>query len=152
MAPEMESPHPIMFIFPNLIPSLIHTLPHPHRLFHAGENLGITTSSFLLYIIISHCLLFMPIDFDLECEVASGGLNTGAVLSISIAIFLVALSTGTLLATFITYCCMRRGKSSGKPQLSSSEGQKRYTDRKAESRPVVMLEMKENIAYCHVEH
>ena len=95
----------------------------------------------------------MPTDFDLECEVASGGLNPGAVLSISIAIFLVALSTGTLLATFITYCCMRRReKSSGKPQLSSSEGQKRYTDRKAESRPVVMLEMKENIAYCHVEH
>ena len=122
-----------MFIFPNLIPSLVPTLPHPHRLFHAGENLGITTSSFLLYIIISHYLLFMPTDFDLECEVASGGLNIGAVLSISTAIFLVALSTGTLLATFITYCCMRRrGKSSGKPQLSSSEGQKKYTDHKAE--------------------
>ena len=98
----------------------------------------------------------MPTDLDLECEVATGGLNAGAVLSISIAIFLVALSTGILLATFITYCCTRRrGKSSGKPQLPSSEAQKPvlvYTDREAESRPVVMLEMKENIAYCHVEH
>ena len=97
----------------------------------------------------------MPTEPDLECEVASGGLNAGAVLSISIAIFLVALSTGTLLATFITYCCMRRRvESSGKPQLPSSEGQKPvlvYTDREAESRPVVMLEMKENIAYCHVK-
>ena len=43
----------------------------------------------------------MLTDLDLECEVASGRLNTGAVLSISIAIFLVALSTGTLLVTFI---------------------------------------------------
>ena len=81
---------------------------------------------------------------------------TGAVPSISIAVFLVALSTGTLLATVITYCCMRRrGKSSGKAQLPSLEDQKPvlvYTDREAESRPVVMLEMKENIAYCHVEH
>ena len=98
----------------------------------------------------------MPTDLNLECEVASGRLNTGAVLSISIAIFLVALSTGTLLATFITYCCMRkRRKSSGKPQVPSSEDQKPvlvYTDRKAESRPVVMLEMKENIAYSQVEH
>ena len=97
----------------------------------------------------------MPTEPDLECEVASGGLNAGAVLSISIAIFLVALSTGTLLATFITYCCMRRRvESSGKSQLPSSEGQKPvlvYTDCEAKSRPVVMLEMKEKIAYCHVK-
>ena len=49
----------------------------------------------------------------------------------------------------------RRGKSSGKAQLLSLEDQKPvlvYSDRGAESRPVVMLEMKENIAYCHVEH
>ena len=49
----------------------------------------------------------------------------------------------------------KRIKSSGKAQLPSSEDQKPvlvYTNRKAESRPVVMLEMKENVAYCHVEH
>ena len=96
----------------------------------------------------------MPTDLSLEGEVASGGLNAGLLLSISISIFLVALSIGILLATFITYCCMRRrGKSSGKPH--PSEGQKPVlvcNDHEGHSRPVVMLEMKENIAYSHVEH
>ena len=101
------------------------------------------------------CSLMLT-DLYQECEVASGGLNAGLLLSISISIFLVALSTGILLATFITYCCMRRrGKSSGKPHLPSSEGQKPVlmcNDHEGHSRPVVMLEMKENIAYSHVEH
>ena len=98
----------------------------------------------------------MPTDLDLECEVASDGLNAGLLLIISISVFLVALSTGILLATFITYCCMRRrGKSSGKSQLPSSEAQKPVlvcNDHEGHSRPVVMVEMKENIAYSHVEH
>ena len=57
----MESPHHVMFIFPKLIPSLVPTLPHPHALLHAGENLGtkINYNIFVsLYIIISHYLLF----------------------------------------------------------------------------------------------
>ena len=108
----------------------------------------------------------MLTDVDLECEVASHGLNPGAVASYAyVPRVLVLFQVSplqffwwpwTLLATVITYCCMRRrGKSSGKAQVPSSEEQKPvlvYSDREAESRPVVMLEMKENIAYCHVEH
>ena len=99
-----ESPHPIMFIFLNLIPSLVPTLPHPHALLHARENLG-TRLNYEIFIsffniIISHYLLFMLTDLDLECEVANGGLN--GVPSISIATCLMTLSTGTLLAIFIT--------------------------------------------------
>ena len=49
----------------------------------------------------------------------------------------------------------RRGKSSGKTHFFFGGPEACtvvYFDRGAESRPVVMLEMKENIAYCHVEH
>ena len=66
------------------------------------------------------------------------------------AIFLVALDSAHHLLLY-----EKEGKEWWKDTLPSSEDQKPvvvYTDREAESRPVVMLEMKENIAYSHVEH
>ena len=56
-------------------------------------------------------------------EPATAGLSAGAAVGMSITIFLVSFSVGALLATLITYCCcVKRGKSSGQPQPSTSEG------------------------------
>ena len=79
-------------------------------------------------------------------EPAICGLSPGAAVGISITIFLVSFSAGAVLAALITYCCMRRrGKSSGQPHLSPSEGplpapvyDEVGTDK---------LELKENVAY-----
>ena len=83
-------------------------------------------------------------------EPATPGLGAGAVVGISVTIFTVSFSTGALLAALITYCCVRRrGKSSGQPHPSSSEG----------PHPVPVydevgagkLEVKENVAYGPVD-
>ena len=75
-----------------------------------------------------------------------GCLNAGTVAGISITVFLVSFSAGAVLAALITYCCVRRrGKSSGQPHLTPSEG--------AQPAPVYdevvpgKLEVKENVAY-----
>ena len=79
-------------------------------------------------------------------QLATAGLSPGTVAGFSITIFLVSFSTGAVLAALITYCCMRsRGKSSGKPHLSSSEGPQPapvYDEVGAGG-----LELKENVAY-----
>ena len=94
---------------------------------------------------------FLPIDPGCEPEPqsAAAGLSAGAAVGISITIFLVSFSTGVMLATLITYCCVRRGNSSGQPQLTPSEG--------PQPAPVYdevgagKLEVKENVAYGPVD-
>ena len=93
-------------------------------------------------------------DISTGQEPATAVLSAGTVVGISITIFLVSFSAGVLLAALITYCCCmrgrgKRGKSSGQPHLSSSEG--------AQPAPVYdevvagKLEVKENVAYGPVE-
>ena len=94
---------------------------------------------------------FLPIDQGCEPEPQSAiaGLSAGVAVGISITIFLVSFSTGVVLATLITYCCVRRKKSSWQPHLTSLEG--------PQPAPVYdevgtgKLELKENVAYGPVE-
>ena len=89
-----------------------------------GENCASTAMGMILC-----CIAFMPSDPKAEFpepenqEPATGGLSAGAVVGISITIFLISFSAGALLATLTTYCCCvkGRGKSSGQPHLSPSE-------------------------------
>ena len=80
---------------------------------------------------------------------AIAGLSAGTAVGISITIFLVSFSVGVVLATFITYCCVRRRKSSGKRHSTPSEG--------PQPAPVYdevgagKLELKENVAYGPVD-
>ena len=84
-------------------------------------------------------------------EPATAGLSPGIVVGISITIFLMSFSAGVLLATLITYCCVRSRvkSSSSKPHLTPSEG--------PQPAPVYdevgagKLELKENAAYGPVE-
>ena len=99
-------------------------------------------------------------------EPATCGLSAGAVVGISIIIFLVSFSAGALLATLITYCCCvrRRGKSSEQPHPSSSEGphpvplydevgaSKLEVKENVAYGPVDTLEMKQNPSYGPVQH
>ena len=94
----------------------------------------------------------MPIDQGCEPEPqsATAGLSAGAVVGISIIIFLLSFSAGVLLAALTTYCCMRRrGKSSSKPHSTPSEA--------PQPAPVYdevgagKLELKENVAYGPVD-
>jgi len=80
------------------------------------------------------------------------GLGAGAVVGVSITIFLLSFTFGALLAAFI--CGLRwRGKSSGQPHTSPSEGpQPGPVYEVVEEQPVDMLEMKDNIAYGPVSH
>ena len=90
-----------------------------------------------------------PSTTGLVPEPATAGLSAGAAVGMSITIFLVSFSTGALLATLITYRCVRRGKNSGQPHPSTSEV----------SQPVPVydevgsgkLEVKENVAYGPVD-
>ena len=79
-------------------------------------------------------------------------ISVGTAVAISVVLSsLVSFSAGALLAALLTYCCCvrRRGKSSGEPHPSSSEG--------PQPAPVYdevvagKLEVKENIAYGPVE-
>ena len=79
-------------------------------------------------------------------------ISVGAAVAISVVLSsLVSFSVGALLAALITYCCCvrRRGKSSGQPHPSPSEG--------PQPAPVYdevvagKLEVKENVAYGPVE-
>ena len=82
-------------------------------------------------------------------EPATCGLSAGAVVGISVTIFIVSFSAGALLTALLTYCCVRRGKSSGQPHPSSSEGPHPvpvYDEVRASK-----LEVKQNVAYGPVE-
>ena len=78
-------------------------------------------------------------------------ISVGAAVAISVVLSsLVAFSVGALLASFITYCCVRRRKkSSWRPHLTSLEG--------PQAAPVYdevvagKLVVKENVAYGPVE-
>ena len=98
-------------------------------------------------------------------EPVTAGLSAGAVVGISTTIFLVSFSAGGLLAALITYCCcVRRGKSSGQPHPSSSEGPqpaplydevgagKLEVKENVAYGPVDKLEMKQNPSYGPVRH
>ena len=98
-------------------------------------------------------------------EPATAGLSAGAAVGMSITIFLVSFSVGALLATLITYCCcVKRGKSSGQPQPSTSEGPqpvpvydevgagKLKLKENVAYGPVDTLEMKQNPSYGPVRH
>jgi len=87
-----------------------------------------------------------------EIVCTPAGLGAGAVVGISITIFLLSFTVGTLLATFI--CGLRwRGKSSGQPHTSPSEGpQPGPVYEVVEEHQVDKLEMKKNIAYGPVSH
>ena len=100
-------------------------------------------------------------------EPATCALSAGAVVGISITIFLVSFSVGAVLATLITYCCCvmgRREKSSGQPHLPPSEGPhpaqvydevgagKLKVKENVAYGPVDTLEMKQNPSYGPVGH
>ena len=98
-------------------------------------------------------------------EPATAVLSAGAAVGMSITIFLVSFSTGALLAALITYCCVRRrGKSSGHPHPSTSEGLqpaplydevgagKLEVKKNVAYGPVDTLEMKQNPSYGPVRH
>ena len=77
-------------------------------------------------------------------------LNAGTIVGISITIFLVSFSAGALLAALLTYCCcVWRGKSSGQPHPSSSEGPQPTP--LYDEVGVGKLKLKENVAYGPVE-
>ena len=80
------------------------------------------------------------------------GLGAGAVVGVSITIFLLSFTLGALLAAII--CGLRwRGKSSRQPHPSPSEGpQPGPVYEAVEEHPVDMLELKDNIAYGPVGH
>ena len=92
-------------------------------------------------------------------------LSAGAVVGISITICLVFFSAGALLTALITYCCcVKRGKSSGQPHPSTSEGPqpaplydevgagKLEVKENVAYGPVETLEMKQNPSYGPVQH
>ena len=85
---------------------------------------------------------------------ATIGLGIGPVVGVSITIFLLSFTLGALLAAFI--CGLRwRGKSSGQPHPSPSEGLQPvhapiYAE--VEAGAVDTLEMKENVAYGPVRY
>ena len=87
-----------------------------------------------------------------EIVCTTAGLGAGAVVGVSITIFLLSFIVGTLLAALI--CGLRwRGKSSGQHHTSSSEGpQPGPVYEMVEEHQVDKLEMKENIAYGPVSH
>ena len=76
----------------------------------------------------------------------TSGLSAGAAVGISIAIFLVSFSAGTLLAALVTYCCcVRKREKSQQEEHSSSESPQPapvYAEVVASR-----LEMKENPSY-----
>ena len=80
------------------------------------------------------------------------GLGAGAVVGVSITIFLLSFTLGVLLTAFI--CGLRwRGKSSRQPHPSPSEGPlPAPVYEVVEEHPVDMLELKDNIAYGPVGH
>ena len=92
-----------------------------------------------------------PVPTDPVPEPVTCGLGAGAVVGISIAIFLLSFSAGAMLAALLIYCCCVRGreKSTGQPHSTPSEG----------PQPVPVydevvagkLEMKENVAYGPVD-
>ena len=99
------------------------------------------------------CMLYRPDCHYLshtDSQPVAACLNAGTIVGISIAIFLVSFSAGALLAALLTYCyCVRRGKSSGQPHPSSSEGPQPaplYDEVGAGK-----LELKENVAHGPVE-
>ena len=93
----------------------------------------------------------MPIDpgCDTEPQSATAGLSAVAAVGISVTIFLVSFSAGALLTAVITYCCVRREKSSGQPHPTPSQSHQPtplYDEVGAGK-----LELKENIAYGPVD-
>ena len=93
-------------------------------------------------------------------------ISVGAAVAISVVVSsLVSFSVGALLAALITCCCVRRrGKSSGQPHPSSSEGPqhaplydevvagKLEVKQNVAYGPVETLEMKQNPSYGPVRH
>jgi len=95
----------------------------------------------------------LPLQFSQRpCVATTVGLGAGAVVGVSITIFLLSFTVGTLLAAFI--CGLRwRGKTSRKPHTSPSEGpQSSPVYEVVEEQPVDILELKKNIAYGPVSH
>ena len=86
---------------------------------------------------------------DPDTASVPGDLSAGSIVGISISIFLVSFSAGALLAALITYCCVRRrGKSSGQPHLSPSEGAQTvpvYDE--VRTGPVNELDLEQNPSY-----
>lgn len=84
---------------------------------------------------------------------SSGGLSVGTAVAISVILFsIVSFSAGVLLATLITYYCIRcREKSNGETYLSSSEPPQ-PAPVYDEVEPGLVVEMKECVAYAPVGH
>ena len=91
----------------------------------------------------------------------SGGLGAGTLVGVSVAIFLVSLSAGALLAALITYCCVRRKRKKSQQQEHSYSESPQPAPVYAEvvaSRVKIKenpsyefrLEMKNNPSYGHV--
>ena len=99
-------------------------------------------------------------------EPTTCSLGDGAVVGISVTIFLVSFSVGALLAAVITYCCCvrKRQKSSGQPHPSPLESPhpaplhdevvagKLEVKENVAYGPVDALEMKKNPSYGPVRH
>ena len=77
----------------------------------------------------------------------AAGLSAGAVVGISITIFLVSFSAGVMLALLVTYCCCVRGK------RKKSQQQEHSSSESPQPAPVYAevvpsrVEMKENPSY-----
>ena len=107
-----------------------------------------------------------PSTTALAPEPTTCSLGDGAVVGISITIFLVSFSAGALLAALITYCCCvrRRQKRCGQPQPSPLESPhpaplydevvagKLEVKENVACGPVETLEMKQNPSYGPVRH
>ena len=76
------------------------------------------------------------------------GISVGATVAVSVVLSsLVSFSAGAVMAALITYCCVRRRKSSGQPYLSPSEDPSPVYDEVIPRK----LELKENVAYGPVD-
>ena len=75
-------------------------------------------------------------------------ISVGAIVAVSVVLSsLVSFCAGAVLAALITYCCVRRRKSSGQPYLSPSEDPSPVYDEVVPRK----LELKENVAYGPVD-
>ena len=88
----------------------------------------------------------IPIAFIVGAMLMAAGLSAGAVVGISITIFLVSFSAGAMLATLIIYCCGRGKRKKSHQQEHSSSESPQPAPVYAEVVPS-RVEMKENPSY-----